>query len=203
MTTPSALTELDAVNVMLSSIGEAPITNLDATEVPADVPLARQILSNTSREVQSWGWRYNSQYGIQLLPDGANGNKIIVPSNYFRVQVDPASSSASLDLVQRGTYLFDRKNNTDAFTSGVTVVATVLLDFPDLPQVAREYITIRASRQFADRVLGDQNTHMYTTQDEYRAKALMDSEEAEVGQHNIFNNWSIGRILLRRGPPLK
>ena len=48
MTTPT--TELEAVNIMLSTIGEAPVNNLDSGLVDAET--AETILKNVSRDVQ-------------------------------------------------------------------------------------------------------------------------------------------------------
>lgn len=63
-------TELEAINAMLASIGEAPVDTLDnATQ--ADIAMAVSILRNTTREVQSMGWRFNTEFGFQLAPDSA------------------------------------------------------------------------------------------------------------------------------------
>ena len=64
MTTPT--TELEAVNIMLSTIGEAPVNNLDSGLVDAET--AETILKNVSRDVQSHGWNFNSEpdYTLRL-----------------------------------------------------------------------------------------------------------------------------------------
>lgn len=55
ITSPTPTTELEAVNTMLSGIGEAPVNSL--SEVTADVSLARHILNEVSREVQLEGFQ--------------------------------------------------------------------------------------------------------------------------------------------------
>lgn len=52
---------------MLASIGEAPIASLDSA-TQADVATAVNLLRNTTREVQSKGWRFNTEFGFQVLP---------------------------------------------------------------------------------------------------------------------------------------
>ena len=50
-------TELQAVNQMLSVIGEAPVNSITGT-VTTDVSVAKNILDETSMSVQSMGWNF-------------------------------------------------------------------------------------------------------------------------------------------------
>jgi hypothetical protein len=195
MASQTPLTELDAINLMLSVIGEAPINVLSDEPQTVDVSLAQKQLGNTLNEVQSKGYNFNREYNITLLPDG-NGN-INVPTNYTRVQIDEAHGDTSMDIVHRGTRLYDRKNRTYVFTKNVVVRCIVLLPFDQIPECARRYISIKAARAFADRVMGDQATHAFTAMEEAQAKILLDNEEGENVGHTIFDNWSVGRTLQR------
>lgn len=58
-------TELEAINYMLACIGEAPVDSLDAP-LGADVQMALNILRNTTREVQAQGWRFNTDFGLEI-----------------------------------------------------------------------------------------------------------------------------------------
>ena len=68
MTKPTKMTELEAVNVLLTTIGEAPVNTLTGNQV-TDVTIARQVLNEVSREVQSQGWYFNTENGVTLTPD--------------------------------------------------------------------------------------------------------------------------------------
>ena len=70
------------------------------------------------------------------------------------------------------------------------VVATVvsLLDFENIPEQARRYITIRASRIFHDRTLGANALHRFSRQDELVALSILKQSEASVADHSIFNS---------------
>ena len=57
----SGTTELEAVNTLLHTIGEAPVNSLTGT-LPIDATLANNTLSEVSREVQSAGWHWNTFY---------------------------------------------------------------------------------------------------------------------------------------------
>jgi hypothetical protein len=60
-------TELDAVNLMLSTIGEAPINDLSASGL-GDVAAAKTRLALTSRSIQTAGWHFNTEIDYELSP---------------------------------------------------------------------------------------------------------------------------------------
>ena len=74
--TTNAQTELEAVNEILASVGQAPVTTLDQTN--PDVAIAYDALINTSRQVQAEGWTFNKEYSYPLDVD-ANKN-VVVPT---------------------------------------------------------------------------------------------------------------------------
>ena len=61
MTIQTRTTELEAVNTILSTIGEAPINSLTGA-LPVDATVAKNVLSEIAREVQSAGWHFNTHY---------------------------------------------------------------------------------------------------------------------------------------------
>ena len=79
MTTPTlAMTEIDAVNQMIVSIGQAPVNSITNTGI-LDVETAKLALDTTLRDVLTRGWSFNSDYDYTISPDGSNN--IIVPTN--------------------------------------------------------------------------------------------------------------------------
>ena len=52
--------ELQAVNQILASVGQAPVTTLEQTN--PDVAIAYDTLQQVSREVQAEGWTFNKEY---------------------------------------------------------------------------------------------------------------------------------------------
>ena len=63
MAIPSSMTELEAVNILLTTIGEAPVNTLTGNQV-TDVSIANQVLNEVSREVQSQGWHFNTEQRV-------------------------------------------------------------------------------------------------------------------------------------------
>lgn len=188
------LTELDAVNVLLESIGESPINTL-VGELIDDVSIAQQRLYETSRAVQTKGWEFNTEKNFPLLRslDAGSLNEIHVPPNCVKVQVvDPA-----VDVVQRGTRLYDRKTWSYVFTKDVKAITmVVLLPFEDLPEYARHYITIRALRVFIAGSAPSEKLVGFSQQDELDALSTLMGADAVVGGASIFN--SPGMVKARR-----
>lgn len=61
-------TELDAINLILSSIGEAPVNSLTESE-SIDVDNARSLLDTVSRNIQRQGWQFNTLTNVTVMPD--------------------------------------------------------------------------------------------------------------------------------------
>lgn len=186
MATLQPTTRLEAVNVMLSSIGEAPVNSL--TSGLEDAELAETILESVNRETQSKGWIFNTDLKIKLTRNPTD-NHIELPNNYIRVDTRNTLRNSSKDIVERGRKLYDRIANSYVFTEDVTVDAVILLDFSDIPESARRYITIRAARIFQDRVLSSPNIHGFQMQDEQQAYIELQDYQAETADFNIFDNY--------------
>ena len=86
MTIQTRTTELEAVNTILSTIGEAPLNSLTGS-LPVDGTVAKNVLNEITREVQSQGWHFNTHYKTTLSRD--TNNKIPLASNVLRIELDP------------------------------------------------------------------------------------------------------------------
>lgn len=82
---PSNTTELQAVNTMLSTIGEAPVDSLSGA-TSSDAALADQVLTEVVRETLVQGWYFNIDKNYWLYRDGF-GN-IFLPANTARVEIN-------------------------------------------------------------------------------------------------------------------
>jgi len=195
-------TELNAVNTMLSAVGEPPINSLSDPK-NADAAIAQNILTEITREIQTMGWHFNSQYDVTFQPD--SDKLITLTDNIARIDIsDPSvvsrTSSAqpdTRDITQRGNKLFDRTNNTYEFESDVVAGVIYLLDFTEMPEPARRYITVKSSRVFQDRMVGSEKHHMFSREDETRAFALLKEFEGETSDQTIFDNFDFFRIVGR------
>ena len=186
-------TQLEAVNSMLGHIGESPVNSIsNSSALPVSASTALSTLDEVSKEVQSEGWHFNSEAGVTL---SVNAGAITVPSDAIRI--DPQDTR--IDVVQRGATLFDRKNNTSTFTEDLKVNLLRLLDWDLLPETARRYITLRASRVFQSRIVGSKELEALIARDEYQARARLEEADYNSSDRTIFDNYdTASRIGINR-----
>lgn len=189
-------TKLDAVNTMLSAIGEAPVNSLSSGLVEAEI--AETILNTVDREVQSMGWHFNTEYKKSFAQD-TNGE---VPLGTDILRADAHLDANSKDLVQRGLRMYDRKNHTFAIKQAVNLDVVVQLDFADLPEVAKRYVTLKATRIFQDRVVGSNTLHDFQERDEMVALMELKEFDQASDDNNIFDNYDVFKVIDRKGRSL-
>lgn len=188
--------ELDAVNIMLGTIGESPLNSLEAATGVVDAVTARAILSEVAVQVQEEGWHFNTEYEFELTPS-MDTKEIFVPFNCIEADAS-AYDRSDVDVAIRGTRLYDRKNKTFAFEQPIKADLTLLLEFNELPQAARHYITVRAARVFQQRVVGSDTLGTFTEKDEARALRSMRRYESKTADYNILTgNYSVMRTIDR------
>jgi len=199
----TATTELEAVNIMLAAIGEAPINSLTGT-VPVDVRLAQNTLTEVNKEVQSEGWSFNTEINVELTKDGSG--QIALASNVLRA--DPnVHDHPDVDAIQIGQKLYDRKKHTYEFDDDLKSTVVYFRSFSDIPEPAKRYINIKAARIFVDRLVGDEGLRSFTQQDEIKARSILMETDLSNADHNIlrgdpaltdvFSTYSPSSVLIR------
>ena len=196
MTTQTRTSELEAVNTILSTIGESPLNSLSGS-LPVDGTIAKNVLSEVSREVQSQGWHFNTHYKVTLTRD--TDNKIPLATNIVRVEIDPRQySKVSYDIVQRNNFLYNLAKNEDTFdTNFKDATAVYLLPFDEIPEQAKRYITIRSARIFHDRTLGANTIHKFSQEDEAKSLSILKQAESHTGDYSIFDTPEQAYTIIR------
>ena len=180
-------TELDAINVMLSGIGESPVNTLIG-EMTTDVSMARSILQEVSRQVQLEGWTWNTEHDFPLAVN--QYDEVNLPPNILRIFFRVPDNRV---LTVRGRRMYDVTNHTYKFTGQVRVdgcSVTLMLEFEELPEAAKRYITLRALRIFQERTVGASALSTYQRDDEARSRGLLLAEERKVGRHNMLQGYT-------------
>ena len=188
--------KLQAINTMLSAIGEPPVNSLAAQR--ADSLIAQSILDETTRDILSYGWQFNTDENVVMTPETTTGF-LYISDSIVRVDIAYTDDTVALEIVIRGNRLYNRLTSSYVFTEALTTTQVTLLDFDEMPEIAKRYITIRASRIFQDRVVGSSTLHAFEMQDEIAALARLTEYENEVGDYNIFQGESVIRPFLRQG----
>jgi hypothetical protein len=188
--------KLQAINTMLSAIGEPPVNSLAAQR--ADSLIALTILDETTRDIQSYGWQFNTDENVVMTPETTTGF-LYISDSIVRVDIAYTDDTVALEVVIRGNRLYNRLTSSFVFTEALTTTQVTLLDFDEMPEIAKRYITIRAARIFQDRVVGSSTLHAFEMQDEITALARLTEYENEVGDYSIFQGESVIRPFLRQG----
>ncbi len=194
MTTYAPTTELEAVNVMLGVIGEAPVSSLDISGF-SDVAIASQILHETSREIQSEQWECNTEYEYEFTPD--NDGYIAVPSNLLRADLSTNNTYRNVEPVIRGSRFYDKYNHTYIFSDSLDFDVVWFLPFTDLPETLRRYITVAAARKFQKRFYNSETIDGFTKEDEFIARSNALSDDTSVADYNMTQSYGVMDILLR------
>ena len=183
--TTNATQELPAINQILSSCGQAPVTTLDQTN--PDVAVAYDTLQQVSREVQAEGWTFNKEYHYEFTPD--TDDKILIPSNILQIKLTENSANMDKDGVRRSGKLYDRHNHTYDWTDE-TVECDVVWEFDwvDLPQPIQDFIVARAATFVSQRIVGDQTQYQMLQQQEAYMRALALEYETQQGQFTFFGH---------------
>ena len=186
--TTNATEELPAVNEILASVGQAPVTTLDQTN--PDVAIAYDTLINTSREVQSEGWLFNTEEYYPMTPD-ANG-EIVIANNILQIDLHDEKDN-SYETVRRSGKLYEKINHTydwTTLTGWDTVRCDIvwLFDWVDLPRPIQDYIVAKAATIVSTRIVGDpqQFRILQAKELDNRAKAL--EYECNQGDYTFFGH---------------
>lgn len=187
--------ELEAVNTMLRAIGEAPISDLDEPQLLSAVN-AKNTLRRVSREMQTTGWVFNTEFAVTMSVDG--DSKIPVGNNVL--MIDSFGQDCHKQVTRRGGFLYDLENHTFIFGGSVNAEVVYFLSFTDLPEAARNFITVKAAREFQASDIGvDVAKFGFNEEDEVRARALLRRFEGKTGDTNILTgSHSVNRIIDRR-----
>ena len=194
MTTPT--TKLEAVNSMLSTIGEAPVNSLTSGLVDAET--AETILNEVSRSVQASGWNFNSEPDYTVAANISG--EVRLPTEVIRADLADSETkfrSNKNEYVQRGNKMYDKIKHTYNIGAPLTLDVVVLLNYELCPEVARRYISVKASRIFQERVVGSDTLSAMNRNDEQEALFALREMEGDNGDYNIFDDRSTARVLDR------
>ena len=173
--------ELEAVNMLLAAVGEAAVSSLE-TATTVDVTQAKNLLSNINREVQQKGWHFNTEWDVVLSLDSDSR----IPLGSSILSVYSPTKTTTIRGREGSPFLYDLDNNTFTWTASINDAVTItLLDFEDIPQTARQYITTKAARIFQEEIIGQVSAEAVNRQEEVEAYADLLDDEGERSGYNV------------------
>ena len=189
-TTVTIDTELSAVNAILGSIGQSPISGIDFNN--PEISFIYNILKEVNQDVQNEGWTFNLEYHIKENVN-ASDNKIIIGSDVIRID-NTDEWDRTRDFVRRkdtddGIWkMYDRVNHTFEYPDDdyFYVNKVRLLNFEDIPTCFQRYIIYKASGRAAVQLVSNAQLQQMLATYELQARAACMEYECNQGDHSYF-----------------
>ena len=190
-TTVDLDTELSAVNAILGSIGQSPVSQLDYAN--PEISFIYNLLKESNIDVQTEGWTFNIEYHIKETVNPTD-NKIIIGADVIRID-NTDEWDRTRDFVRRkdsdGLWkLYDRVNHTFEYPDDdyFYVNKVRLLKFEDIPAPFQRYIVYKACGRAAVQLVSNANLQKMLSTFETQARATALEYECNQGDHN-FMGW--------------
>ena len=178
-------TELSAVNSILGSIGQSPLTTLNYNN--PETAFVYNLLVEANKDIQGEGWHFNTEDHVEIKPD-SNTKYILVPPNYLRYDLHSDHVDKSRDLVKRNGRLYDKVNHTDKFDEPLFLDIVTLYEFEDVPPIFQRYIISKAATRAATQLVANKELASLLKLQEDSARANVLEYECNQGDHS-FMGW--------------
>ena len=174
------------------SVGESPVNTL--TVQSPEVAIAQSTLRQVCREVQAEGWKFNTETEYPINLD--SNNHCIIPNNVLQIDLNHFKHLNDYDVVKRSDNgvmklydLIEHRFNFENTSEGKVYVDVIwMIDFEDVPQAFKDYITTRAARIASNRMINDPKAAELMSTDESLARALAVEYDTNQADYNIFND---------------
>jgi len=186
--TYAASTELDAVNQILSSVGQAPVTTLDLQN--PEVAIVLTTLREVNRQVQSEGWHFNIESEYTFTPDSVT-KEIVYPPNVLQLDTSKYTHRDDYNPIRRDGKFYNKYTHSFEWTLAIKADVTWMFEFEDVPPAVQQYIMARAARLSATKMVGDQALNQLLQEQEIQTRAAAIEYDCNQGDYSIFG-WRDG-----------
>ena len=193
LTEAQLASRLPAVNLILASCGQAPVTTL-LDQTNPEVTIVNDTLSQVSKEVQSEGWAFNTEEHSHLTPDG--NDHILILDNYLQVRLNTQTvANINVEAVVRRDEtdglkkLYNKTDHKFEWTA-TEVICDIIYEYEwrDLPPPVQNYVTSRAAAITSSKIIGDPTQYQMLQQQEAYTRSFALEYEATQGQHTFFGH---------------
>lgn len=181
--------ELDAVNDILSTIGEAPVDNIDSTNI--DAINAYNILMKINRKEQARGWSFNTIPDYKLVRD-IDGH---IHWNSLWLYVEPHFKG--IKLVRDGKYVKDLYSGKTIFDRDIHCECIILQGFDQLPDAFKNYVVSKAAFEFQSKYFGDSELLKVTQMNIEDCWQILQEYELDNNDYNVFKNRDVNKLRYR------
>ena len=171
---------LYAVNIMLQTINERPLEEVEDIVEVFEATTAQSVLIEVKKTVMSEGWDFNKDDDYSFPTD--QSGFIIVPTNVLDI------SSTDNDIIMRDWRLYSKTTQSAIFDGPQKMNVIWDFDFNSLAHPLRYYITVRAARVFQARQVMDTSMYGFTESDEEDAFKIAKSSDGKTGGYNMLTS---------------
>jgi len=196
------MTELEAVNISLQTIGEMVLTTANNIDDVYEAKTSLEILKETRRSVLTEGLNCNTDTDWELTADSAgtlpDTGYIAIPPNMLRLE-----SKEAKNLIMKDNKMYDKDNHTFLFEALSThkVDAVWDLDFDNLPHTIAYYVAIKTARIVYQRLIGSTDILRVLMNDEAKAREKLIEHDVDTRNYNIFDSAVNRRVITRNRNP--
>jgi hypothetical protein len=208
------MTKLQAVNQMLRSINEQPVSQLASGEIDAE--RAEDILDETSRRIQAVGWHANTRRNVSVTPNASD--QFVVGQNVLsidsvnprgrRMSTTPTHSGFVNIAIRRSAddtkwLLYDVDNDSETITDLTEITCDIIefLTYANLPTPLQIYIYKAAAHEFQKTSVASQVLYQFTLEDvEVAAAEAMQDDWKNDDANVLKDRRSAWEITYRYNP---
>jgi len=188
-TTVDIDTELSAVNAILGSIGQSPVSSIDYDN--PEIAFIYNILKESNQDVQNEGWVFNIEYHIKETVNSTD-NKINISSNVIRIDMEDEwdrtrdfirkkDSDGIWKLYDKVNHTFEYPDNDYFYLNKVTLLA-----FEEIPSPFQRYIIYKAAGRAAVQLVANPQLQQMLSIFETQARAACVEYECNQNDHTYF-----------------
>lgn len=208
------MTKLQAVNQMLRSINEQPVSQLSSGQIDAEQ--AESVLDEVSRRIQAEGWHANTRRNVELSKNadnhfavGVNALSVdAVNPRGRRMTTTPAHTGFVNVMMKRSSddtkwILYDVDNDSETWTDLSTITVDIIeyLRFENLPPLLQSYVYKAAAHEFQKSQVASQVLWEFTSEDVEKAQIEAIQDDARNADENMLkDNRHAWEVVYRYNP---
>lgn len=200
----SRFTEVEAVNRLLSTVGGEKVSALTNLSFTADS--AYTALRDAMRDLMSHSWGFNTEVDVVLTPNGSNEIDLSTSGytgTYISVIDFDPEDAGDLDVIIKGTKLYDRKEHSYTVFTNETYKAVVsyYVQWEDLPEAVKSYVTAMAAKDFQAQMVGNPQMDAILSQKFLHARSAFYAFEGQQMDYTMFDSYDLYKIVSNRSRP--
>ena len=170
------------------SLTQSKVTTRVETQTNPDVAIALNTLREVSREVQSEGWTFNTEFDYKITPD--SNDEIRIADDVLQMDLNGKyPENIEKEAIFRGGKLYDKKAHSYTWTAETVYVDIVwYFEWENIPAPIQAHIVARAAAIVSSRIIGDSNQYQILQQKELTTRSQAMEYECNQGDFTFFGS---------------